>query len=119
MGEQMTNSLPRLLREELFVIYTTGPGLVSRTLAEYPDAASEITVLFPDNVCDKERCWNLFGKYGVHLGGGSWRTQHGFLRNRLISFWGKLNERRAIEYARGLGKNRSLKHNLGLRGLPR
>jgi mannosyltransferase OCH1-like enzyme len=109
-SEAMTRSLPRLLRQELFVIYTTGPGLVSRTLAEYPDAANQIEVLFPDNVCDKKNCWNLFGKYGIHLGGGSWRTQHDFLGKRLINLMAGRNEKRAIAYARELGGSRSLEH---------
>jgi inositol phosphorylceramide mannosyltransferase catalytic subunit len=110
--EVIMNPFPRVLREELFVIYTTGPGLVSRTLAEYADAANPVKVLFPDNVYDKKNCWNLFGKYGVHLGGGSWRIQHGFLRKCLINFWGVRNEKRAIEHARRLGESRSLEHKL-------
>jgi hypothetical protein len=104
----MTQSLPRVLRTELHVIYTTGPGLVSRTLAEFSDAASQVTVLFPHDVCDKQNCWNLFGKHGAHLGGGGWRTQHGFWRGRLLNLLGRQNERRAIRQGRKLGSTREL-----------
>lgn len=106
--DSMTRSLPRPLREDLFVIYSTGPGLVSRTLAEYRDTENPVEVLFPENVCDKKNCWNLFGKYGIHLGGGSWRTQHGNVRRRLISFFGRRNEARAIKLAQKIGKTRSV-----------
>ena len=104
--ETITHSLPRLLREELSVIYSTGPGLVSRTLAEYADPANRVKVLFPGDVCNKENCWNRFGDYGVHLGGGSWRTQHGFLRRHLINILGKRNENKAIRNGKKLGRTR-------------
>jgi inositol phosphorylceramide mannosyltransferase catalytic subunit len=106
--EAITNSLPRMLRHRLSVIYTTGPGLVSRTLAEYADAANEVNVLFPENVCDKNS-WNLFGKYGVHLMHSSWRKQQGFVRRRLINLLERRNEKRAIRLARRLGGIRNLK----------
>jgi inositol phosphorylceramide mannosyltransferase catalytic subunit len=106
-AEVMTNSLPYLLRKELAVIYTTGPGLISRTLAEYPNP-NEVTVLFPENVCDKRKCWNLFGDYGTHLGGGSWRTQHCTWRRRVIGMLGGRNESRAMKHGARLGATRSL-----------
>jgi mannosyltransferase OCH1-like enzyme len=102
----VTRSLPRPLREELAVIYSTGPGLVSRTLAEYDNPDYPVTVLFPEDVCDKENGWNLFGQYGVHLGGGSWRTRHRAWRQRLINALGRRNEERAIKLGRQLGKTR-------------
>lgn len=105
--EAITSSLPRILRQELYVIYTTGPGLVSRTLAEYADAANRVRVLFPENVCDKNS-WNLFGKYGVHLMHSKWRKRQGFVRGRLINFLGRRNEERAIRQAQRLGGRRSL-----------
>lgn len=106
--EATTKSMPRLLRDELSVIYSTGPGLVSRTLAEYTDQAHSVTVLFPDNVCDREN-WNLFGAYGIHLGVGSWRKQYGNTRRRLVNLFGKWNEDRAIRSGYKLGKTRSSK----------
>jgi mannosyltransferase OCH1-like enzyme len=104
--DAMTRSLPRPLREELAVIYSTGPGLVSRTLAEYDNRDYPVTVLFPEDVCDKENGWNLFGRYGVHLGGGSWRTRHGRWRQRLINTLARRNEARATRLARERGKTR-------------
>jgi inositol phosphorylceramide mannosyltransferase catalytic subunit len=107
-AEQMTSSLPHALRKELFVIYTTGPGLITRTLAEYPDAADQVEVLFPENVCDKKQCWNLFGNYGAHLGGGSWRAQNGEWRRRWANFLSRRNEERAIKQAQKNGATRSV-----------
>lgn len=107
-ADAVTRSLPRSLQQELHVIYTTGPGLVSRTLAEFHDASNQVEVLFPENVWDKKNCWNLFGKYGVHLGSSSWRTHHGEWRRRLINYFGKRNEKHAIKYAQQIGKTRSL-----------
>lgn len=107
-AELPMNGLPALLREELCAIYTTGPGLVSRTLAEYPDAARDVTVLFPPDVTDKQNCWNQFGTYGAHLGGGAWRARRGAWRTRLLNFLGRRNERRAIKLAQKLGATRSL-----------
>ena len=37
-AEAMMKSIARAFRSEFFVLVTTGPGLVSRTLAEYPGA---------------------------------------------------------------------------------
>ena len=49
-NQLMMRSIPRMFHENFFVLNTTGPLLVSRTLAEYPDAAKQVKVLFPDNV---------------------------------------------------------------------
>ncbi len=70
--DAMMRSIPRMFREDYYVPNTTGPGLVSRTLAEYPDAAKQVKVLFPENVCDSTN-WHRFGAFGVHLMGGTWR----------------------------------------------
>lgn len=76
----------RFLRDDYWVLNTTGPGLISRTLAENPKLASMVSVLFPDDVCDT-RTWHHFGKIGVHLMEGTWRKQRGFLMNRLLLYW--------------------------------
>ena len=65
-AEAMMKSIPRMFRDEFFVLDTTGPGLVSRTLAEYPGACDQVKVLFPEDVCDPNS-WYCFGAYGVHL----------------------------------------------------
>ena len=53
--ESMMKSIPRMFRDEHFVLATTGPGLVSRTLAEYPGACDQVKVLFPEDVCDPQQ----------------------------------------------------------------
>jgi hypothetical protein len=111
--EQALKSLPRALRSDLYVIYTTGPGLVSRTLAEYDNAAHPIKVLFPLDICDKEQ-WNRFGDHGVHLMKSSWRTKKGFLHRKFIDFLGSKNEQSAVKTAlrSALGRTAPMKSSL-------
>jgi len=116
--DAITSSLPRVLREDLHVIYTTGPGLVSRTLAEYSDPANPVEVLFPEDVCDRES-WNRFGDYGVHLMRSSWRKRQGMFRRRWVNFLSRRNEERAIERARGYGGRRSTVQDGGFEPWPR
>jgi hypothetical protein len=82
----MMRGAPALSKAEYYVFYTTGPGIVSRTLAENPQLAPSIKVLFPDDVCDPTT-WNVFGGYGVHLMEGSWRPSRNFVRRRLAQLW--------------------------------
>lgn len=103
----LTRSVPRVFREEYHVLSTTGPWLLSRTLAEFPDAGKHVTVLFPEDVCDS-RYWNQFGKFGVHLMGGSWRKQKGTWRRRLQRYWEWFLLQKSLEESRKLGKFRSL-----------
>lgn len=104
----MLRSLPRLFREEYYVISTTGPWLVSRTLAEFPDADTTVKVLFPEDVCD-ERYWNRFGDFGVHLMNGSWRRPKRFLKRRLQGYWELFLLKRSMQASRKLGKGRALR----------
>ena len=60
-AEAMMKSIPRMFRDEYFVLATTGPGLVSRTLAEYPGACDQVKVLFPEDVCDPQQLVLLRG----------------------------------------------------------
>ena len=62
--EAMLKTIPRMFRPKYFVLDTTGPGLVSRTLAEYSGARDQVKVLFPDDVCDEDN-WYRFGNYGI------------------------------------------------------
>jgi mannosyltransferase OCH1-like enzyme len=107
----MMRSIPRMFREEFYVLCTTGPGLVSRTLAEYPDAANQVKVLFPENVCDKNN-WNLFGKYGAHLRQGKWRGtplnnwQH--LKRFIGGKWFVRLQEKQMKASRERGPKRSL-----------
>jgi hypothetical protein len=103
----MMAGVPPLSRAEHHVLYTTGPGLVSRTLAENRGLAAGMTVLFPEDVCDA-RTWNVFGTFGVHLMEGAWRPGVGFLRRRLAQKWEARVLAGIIRESRRLGKTRRL-----------
>lgn len=78
----MMRRLPALSKPEFYILNTSGPGLVSRTLAENPEVAKTVNVLFPDDVCHFSN-WNRFGNLGIHLMEGSWRITKGRIRRRL------------------------------------
>lgn len=103
----MWKSIPRLFREEFYVFDTTGPGVVSRTLAEFQNAASPVHVLFPNDVCD-ERQWHQFGEYGVHMQEGGWRNQKSFWRRRLRAVWESRTRAAHMKSSKALGPVRSL-----------
>jgi mannosyltransferase OCH1-like enzyme len=103
----MLAGVPPLSRAEHRILYTTGPGLLSRTLAENPAFSTQMTVLFPDDVCDLAG-WNGFGGFGVHLMEGSWRPGVGFLRRRLAQKWEARVRDSIIQQSRLLGKTRRL-----------
>jgi hypothetical protein len=102
----MLKSIPRVFRDDYVVLHTTGPGLVTRTLAEYPGGGAPVTVLFPDDVCDPNN-WNLFGPYGVHVRQGKWRQRNGFIRRRLLSAWKSWETRGMREQGAVRGKTRT------------
>jgi hypothetical protein len=104
--DPMMAGTPLLSRAEFKVLNTTGPGLISRTLAEDPALAATVQVLFPDDVCDVST-WNLFGGFGVHLMEGSWRLSRNVLLRRLADTWEVLRMRRLIEESRLRGKHRT------------
>jgi inositol phosphorylceramide mannosyltransferase catalytic subunit len=101
----MMQGIPRLFQAEFCVLNTTGPGLVSRTLAENPDLAGDVTILFPEDVCDA-RTWHQFGNFGVHAQEGSWRSEGSYLRRRLANLWEIWARRRGFEESRRRGKIR-------------
>lgn len=103
----LARSVPRIFLEEYYVLYTTGPWLLSRTLAEFPEAGKQVKVLFPEDVCDS-RYWNRFGQFGVHLMKGSWRKRKGVLKRRLQCYWELLLRKKVLKESRKLGKCRSL-----------
>jgi mannosyltransferase OCH1-like enzyme len=105
--ETTIKSIPRMFRSDLFVLATTGPGLLSRTLAEYPGARNEVKVLFPDDVCNRST-WHCFGSYGVHLQVGSWRKRKAFVHRILFKYWESARRRALLKESLKRGKTRSL-----------
>src|SRR5262249_49769568 len=90
-----------------FVLATTGPGLVSRTLAEYPGACDQVKVLFPEDVCDRNSWWR-FGAYGVHLHVGTWRKREGLVRRVLHRRWQSTTQETLLKESLKRGGKRSL-----------
>ncbi len=118
----MMESIPRLFHGEFQVLNTTGPGVLSRTAAENPDATAGLTVLFPDDVRD-QKGWHQFGQYGVHCMDGSWRTKGSFLHRRASWAWEGWAKRRMMpdsiqrgplrELSQGIAKHRVRKDEAG------
>jgi inositol phosphorylceramide mannosyltransferase catalytic subunit len=106
--QPMLGGLPMLLRSESYILNTTGPGLISRTLAENPDLAASVTVLFPEDVCDTQH-WHQFGEFGVHLMDGSWRKNAHFLHRRLTLLWESWILRRSQRESAKLGGKRDVR----------
>jgi hypothetical protein len=107
----MMRGSPPLIKDDYFVINSTGPGLVSRTLAENPELARMVTVLFPEDVCDV-RNWNRFGDYGVHLADSSWRPRRNFVRSRFSGYCWLWLQHRRVKQALRLGKTRRLPYEV-------
>lgn len=103
----MWSAIPPLFRSDFYVLDTTGPGLVSRTLAEYSNASAQVTILFPPDVCN-ERDWHQFGDYGVHLQRGGWRDKKSMLQRRLRSWWETRVRATRLAAARRRGPTRTL-----------
>ena len=101
----MMQGIPLLSKQEAFVLNSTGPGLLSRTLAENPQLANSISVLFPDDVCDTTK-WNRFGDLGVHFMEGTWRARTSVLRRRLSLYLEGRQMEKLLKQSRGLGKTR-------------
>ncbi len=110
----MQASIPRLFRAGFEVLNTTGPGLVTRTLAENPELAAQVHVLFPDDVCD-ERNFHKFGNYGVHLMAASWRGRGNFLKRKLALLWEARTRKRLKTESLRQGPHRSVSGSTGRR----
>lgn len=106
--EPMLRPIPHLFRDDYLVLNSTGPGLVSRTLAEYPRSAEEVKVLFPEDVHDS-KCWHRFGEFGVHLQDGAWRKRKGVLRRRLGWLWESWIRKKLLKESPRYGRNKSLR----------
>jgi hypothetical protein len=104
----MMQGVPWLTRSDFFVLNTTGPGLLTRTLVENTDLARSVTVLFPEDVCDTST-WNRFGHFGIHMMDGSWRDRPtGFLRRRLATHLEDRRMRKLVGESAALGRSRAL-----------
>ena len=66
----MMQDFPLTSKAEFFVLNTTVPRLISRTLAEGPTLAATVSILFPDDACDLEN-WTCSGDLGTHLMDGT------------------------------------------------
>jgi inositol phosphorylceramide mannosyltransferase catalytic subunit len=106
-ANQMLRGIPRYFQAPYFAPVTTGPGMVSRSFAENPELVRNVTVLFPDDVCD-ERTWHQFGNFGVHMQQGSWRSDGSYLRRRLANLWESRARRRLMRESLARGKTRSI-----------
>jgi hypothetical protein len=102
----MMRGSPPLIKDEYSVLNSTGPGLISRTLAESEELAKTVTVLFPEDVCDL-RNWNRFGDYGIHLKDSSWRSKRSFVGRKFTDYCWRWMENRNIRQSQKLGKSRS------------
>src|SRR4051794_10719536 len=103
----MLKPIPRMFRSERVVLATTGPGLVSRTLAEYPGASEQVKVLFPEDVCDRSS-WFCFGAYGVHLQVGNWRRREGLVRRVMRREWEAWTRKALLKESLKWGRKRTL-----------
>lgn len=106
-AEEMMKSIPRMFRDDFVALVTTGPGLVSRTLAEFPGACDEVKVLFPEDVCDPNS-WFCFGAYGIHLQVGGWRKPKGLVRRVSYRNWERLRRKALLKDSLRRGGKRSL-----------
>lgn len=103
----MMAGIPPMFQTDLAVLNTTGPGLITRTLAENLELAQNVNVLFPDDVCDS-KSWHQFGNYGVHLMNGSWRDRGSYFRRRFANLWESRRMRKLMPQSIALGKTRSV-----------
>jgi hypothetical protein len=101
----MMRGVPPLSKQDFYVLNTTGPGLITRTLAEDLELSKTVKVLFPDDVCNFSN-WNRFGDLGVHLMEGSWRTNTGRVRRRLALEWEAWKLGELVKESAAWGKTR-------------
>ena len=104
-GVAVLRGIPRLFRDQFHVLYSTGPGLITRTLAGNPDLQPSVSVLFPSDVCDITT-HHRFGGYGIHLMQASWRGSTGFVRSRIGRLWERRRRRCLAEQSQALGPTR-------------
>ena len=106
----MLRGIPRFFRGEYWVLSTTGPLLLTRTLVENPELQGTLKILMPDDVCESANR-HKYGEYAVHLMDASWRTSHCFLVRRLADWWMAFTYNRFLRKSTKLGKTRRLGRN--------
>ncbi|MBL9201293.1 MAG: hypothetical protein JNL39_12350 [Opitutaceae bacterium] len=106
-ASRMLSDIPLIFRDGFNVLFSTGPGLVTRTLAENAGRARSVKVLFPPDVRD-ESSWHKFGDYGVHLMASSWRGRDGILKRRAKAIWERTRRRACAAESFKLGPSRSM-----------
>lgn len=102
----MMKNIPIIFQKDFYPFYTSGPGLVTRTLVERKDLSSRVKILFPEDVCDMKN-WNLFGNHGIHLHQGTWIKRKGFVHSRLLRLWMALVRRKMLKESAKSGPKRS------------
>jgi hypothetical protein len=110
---QMYRGMPRWVRPAFEVLNTTGPGMLTRTLAEHPDISTSVTVLEPApgcDVCDPAN-WHRVGRHGVHLMAGSWRPRTTPILGRARRLWESRQRRRLLARSRALGPVRRFRRS--------
>lgn len=110
--QPMVRPIPKIFREKFRVLCSTGPGLISRTLAEYPDAAIHVKVLFPENVVDQSK-WHQFGSYGIDLRKRTWGKRKNVVIRLLNRRWENRVVKEAIRIGNKNGPMRTLKFEIG------
>lgn len=106
-AQAMLRSIPGVFRDDYYVLCTTGPWMVSRTLAEFAADGTQVTILFPGDVRDRNS-WARFGEIGVHLMRAGWHEPRWTLRRRLNMAWQGWVMRRMLRESHERGKTRSL-----------
>ena len=108
-ADRMLRTFPRMLYDRYYVLCTTGPGLITRTLAEFPNAAEHVRVLFPDNVCDP-KTWHNFGTYGVHMMEGTWLRRKGLFNRLYTRIWDAWMMNKILREGMQGGRTRSIRN---------
>jgi inositol phosphorylceramide mannosyltransferase catalytic subunit len=105
-NQQLTQGIPKPFRADFDVLNTTGPGLITRTLAEHPQIARDVFVLYPGDVCDPNN-WHRFGQYGVHLMEATWRSRRNPISRKIALLWERWTRSRQLRTSRSLGGTRT------------
>lgn len=106
-ASRLLRGIPFPFRSRFEVLNTTGPGLVTRTLAEQSTGNDGVKVLFPDDVCDS-RQWHRFGKFGIHLMEASWRDRGNIIGRKAALTWEKWRRNRQLAESRTIGQTRAI-----------